>query len=183
MGGSGRICGLHTKTRTGLFFLLLARGAIGGKNKGSIANTSGTHEGDMADKANGASITKKGAVQQALTELGKSAKAADIQNYAREKFGLDISSNLVKEYKGDLLKGKAAAKQQAAPKLTTKKPTVTKKPAAKKRATAKPPAAKPPGQVSQAFSGIPLQDILSIKELVGRLGAKPVHVLIDAFAK
>jgi hypothetical protein len=183
MGGSGRICGLHTKTRPRLFFLLLARGASGGKNKGSIANTRGVREGDMADKPNGASITKKEAVQQALAELGKAAKSADLQKYAKEKFGLDISSNLVKEYKGDLLKGKTAAKQQAAAKLTSKESTVTKKPTAKKPATAKPPAAKPPGQVGSAVSGIPLQDILTIKELVGRLGAKPVHVLIDAFAK
>jgi hypothetical protein len=137
----------------------------------------------VVDKPNGDSITKKEAVQQALTELGKAAKAADLQKYAKEKFGLDISTSLAKEYKGDLLKGKTDAKQTAAPKLTTKKPTVTKKPPAKKPATAKPPAAKPQGQVSQAVSGIPLQDILTIKELVGRLGAKPLHVLIDAFAK
>jgi hypothetical protein len=123
----------------------------------------------VADKAKGASITKKEAVQQALTELGKAAKAADIQKYAKEKFGLDISSNLVKEYKGDLLKGKAAAKQP---------PKVIKKPA-----NAKPPAANPPSKVGPAASGIPLQDILRIKELVGRLGAKPLHILIDAFDK
>jgi hypothetical protein len=87
MGAKGRICGLHTKTRTGLFFLLMARGAIGGKNKGSTVNTSRTHEGDRAEKTNGASITKKEAVQQALTELGKAAKAADILKYASRWHG------------------------------------------------------------------------------------------------
>jgi hypothetical protein len=31
--------------------------------------------------------------------------------------------------------------------------------------------------------GIPLEDILAVKDLVGRLGARPLHTLIDAFAK
>jgi hypothetical protein len=122
----------------------------------------------MADKPNGTSLTKKEAVQQALTELGRAARAADIQKYAKEKFGLDISTSLAKEYKGDLMKKRP----------TVKTPTA-KKPAAKKPAT----TPKPATQAKPAASGVPLKDILTIKELVGRLGAKPVHVLIDAFAK
>jgi hypothetical protein len=122
----------------------------------------------VADKPHGASITKKEAVQQALTELGRAAKAADLQQYAKEKFGLDISANLAKEYKGDLVK-----------KLLPVKGPAGKKPAASKPAM----PAKPAPQASPVARGIPLKDILTIKELVGRLGAKPLHVLIDAFAE
>jgi hypothetical protein len=32
-------------------------------------------------------------------------------------------------------------------------------------------------------SRVPLKDILAVKELVGRLGAGPLHTLIDAFAR
>jgi hypothetical protein len=31
--------------------------------------------------------------------------------------------------------------------------------------------------------GVPLADILAVKELVGRLGPGPLHALIDAFAR
>jgi hypothetical protein len=32
-------------------------------------------------------------------------------------------------------------------------------------------------------AGIPLEDILHVKDLVGRLGAGPAHALVDAFAR
>jgi hypothetical protein len=131
----------------------------------------------MAENKRATGITKKEGVQQALAELGKDAKPADIQKYVKEKLGLDISTSLAKEYKGDLTKAKPAAKKPSAPKPATTKP------GAKKPATSKPPAPKPPVRPGPAASGIPLQDILTIKELVGRLGAKPLHTLIDAFAK
>jgi hypothetical protein len=37
--------------------------------------------------------------------------------------------------------------------------------------------------LARAIQGVPLSDILYIKELVGRFGAEPMHTLIDAFAK
>jgi hypothetical protein len=35
----------------------------------------------------------------------------------------------------------------------------------------------------RATQGVPLSDILCIKELVGRFDAEPMHTLINAFAK
>jgi hypothetical protein len=60
----------------------------------------------------------------------------------------------------------------------------------KKARKSKPTAAASPRQEQHVASaapkkaaGVPLHDILSIKELVGRFGAEPMHTLIDAFAK
>ena len=69
--------------------------------------------------------------------------------------------------------------------------------AAKKPAAPKPAAAKEQTQQSAARTqeqpraaggngqeaGIPLKDILYVKELVGRFGAGQLHTLIDAFAR
>jgi hypothetical protein len=47
-----------------------------------------------------------------------------------------------------------------------------------------PAAAKPqPSVGGRKESGIPLNDILYVKELVGRIGPQQLHKLIDAFAK
>jgi hypothetical protein len=75
--------------------------------------------------------------------------------------------------------------------ISTAKGEILRKAAGKGKATAPKMAAAPRPQVQPAAastslpkaSGIPLADILAVKDLVGRLGAGPLHTLIDAFAK
>jgi hypothetical protein len=42
---------------------------------------------------------------------------------------------------------------------------------------------KPPGERGGKELGIPLDDILYVKGLVGRFGPEQLHTLIDAFAR
>jgi hypothetical protein len=111
-----------------------------------------------------AKLTKMDAVKQAQAKLGKKAMPLAIQKFVKDELGVEISTAVVSAYKKVIAK-KARAKPKAKPAPVA---------AAAARETA--PAAAKPG-------GIPLKDILTVKELVGRLGAGSLHTLIDAFAR
>jgi hypothetical protein len=116
----------------------------------------------MARKKNGG-MTKQDAVRQALSELGKDAMPTKIKGFVKERFGLEMTTDHISTAKSDILrraggKGKSVAK---------------KPPQVQLAAPAK----------GGSKSGIPLEDILYVKDLVGRLGAEPLRTLIDAFAK
>jgi hypothetical protein len=113
-------------------------------------------------------LTKMEAVRQAIARLGWDAKPKQIQKHIRRRFGVEMTADHISTYKGYLAKKAGRAKSRPAPVA-----------ASAARQTA-PAAAKPaPAQAG----GVPLADILAVKELVGRLGAGPLHTLIDAFAK
>jgi hypothetical protein len=101
-----------------------------------------------------AKMTKQEAVQCALTELGNDAKPKQIQGFVKDNFGIEMGTDHISTAKGTILrKTKPAVRNGTAP--TSKgKPADT----------------------------ILLQDIRTLKELVGRLGMKPVLDLIDVFA-
>jgi hypothetical protein len=109
-------------------------------------------------------ITKMEAVRRALKAMGRDAKPLAIQAYLKDHLGMEVKTNLISVYKKDLAK-KAGKKKRAA----------ARKDGAGDKALVQPKPA--------AAGGIPLDDILTVKELVRRLGAAPLHTLIDAFAK
>jgi hypothetical protein len=69
--------------------------------------------------------------------------------------------------------------------ISTAKGNILREAGVKAKSVAKKPATgKPQVQsATPAKTDIPLEDILSVKDLVGRLGAEPLRTLIDAFAK
>jgi hypothetical protein len=65
----------------------------------------------MADTA--AAITKKEAVRQALTALGKDAKLPALQGFIKEKFKYELSTNHIAAARADVLKRTGKAKPAA----------------------------------------------------------------------
>ncbi len=120
----------------------------------------------MAEK-----ITKQEAVRRALAHFGKDGKPAQMQGWIKQQFNIDMTTDHISTAKGEILR-KAAAQKTAARKAAAPKPQV-------QRAAASTAAAKPSG----GQAAVPLADILAVKDLVRRLGAGPLHTLIDAFAR
>jgi hypothetical protein len=106
------------------------------------------------------------AVWRALAELGHDARPARMRGWIRERLGIDITADHISTAKGTILR-------QAGRKGNR---TRKKKPGPQKAAGAPAPAA-----VGGKGSGIPLDDILHVKQLVGRVGPEPPHILVDAF--
>ena len=110
-------------------------------------------------------LTKQEAVRRALQHFGNDAKPAQMKPWIKQELGIEMSTDHISTAKGNILKaqkGKPAAK--AASQMA---------PAKKEVSTSAAPRA----------AAIPLEDILYIKGLVGRVGSAPLHTLIDAFAK
>jgi hypothetical protein len=121
-------------------------------------------------------ITKMEAVRRALAHFGKGGKPAQMQGWIKQQFDIDMSTDHISTAKGQILGKKGGKAKKAAGKKLAPKPQV--QPAAASTAPAKASG----GKAGKA-AGIPLEDILAVKELVGRLGARPLHALIGAFAK
>jgi hypothetical protein len=136
----------------------------------------------MAEK-----ISKMEAVRRAMAELGNDATPTPLQAHVKAKYGLDMTKEHVSVCKRDILRQlgvrpKPAVKKAAPQKAAARKP-------GPKKAVPKPPVQPAAASTSPAKAsggkagGIPLEDILAVSELVGRLGARPLHTLIDAFSK
>src|SRR4051812_13427058 len=123
----------------------------------------------MSEKNGSKTPTKAKAVLLALQELGLDAKRGPIGTFIRERFGIDMKPDHVSTARGEALKKLAG---------NGKPPT-----------KAKPTAAKKPAQVeavliavtepSSSRTAIELNDILTLKTLVGRVGAANLKKLID----
>jgi hypothetical protein len=113
----------------------------------------------MATK-NGGPVTKMEAVRQVLAEMGKDAKPAEMQPVIKEKFGIEMSTDHISTYKGDILKkAKAKGGNKPAPAPVSRTASVT------------------------GSGGIRFEDVRATKELVDRLGADRLRALIALFAK
>jgi hypothetical protein len=111
----------------------------------------------------GAKISKQEAVRRALSKLGKKAKPKAIQAWIKDHLHLDMTTDHISTTKSQLLK------------------------AQKKSASSKPAAsAAPPASVVAALpevkpaseKGVAMEDILTLKELLQRVGAGPLRTLI-----
>ena len=106
-----------------------------------------------------ADISKVDAVRKALEELGKKAKPGAIQEYVKEKFGLEMSMSHVSNCK-TVLRKKRRKKNAAEPAPDT----------------AVAPVKTAPARASGA--AVSLTDIAAVKDLVGRVGEENLKSLI-----
>jgi hypothetical protein len=123
--------------------------------------------------------TKMEAMRQALSQLGKDALPLAIQGFLKTKFGLEMTRDLISKYKSDLVRAKSP-KPKASP--IASKPAANKEQAMKKISQPGPAAAAAP-PVSNSTDGIDLEDIQTVKALVGRVGAEQFRKLIDLLGK
>lgn len=112
----------------------------------------------MAAAASSTDISKIDAVRAALKELGNDAMPGKIQDFVKEKFGLEMSTGHVSNYKSHLLKKKG--------KRGRKKKVAEAAPAAAVAAVKAPP------------TRVSLTDIAAVKDLVGRVGEDNLKNLI-----
>ena len=127
-------------------------------------------------------ITKQEAVRRALKAMGRAATPSQMQPYIKEKFNIEMSTDHISTSKGIILhpkkKGGNGAKKPAAQGAAATEGEA-KEGAGRKAVVQHKPAAPRGGKEA----GIPLEDILYVKGLVGRLGPDQLHRLIDAFAR
>jgi hypothetical protein len=120
-------------------------------------------------------MTKKEAVRRALARLGRDAKPAAIQPFVKKEFGIDMTAAHITTAKGEILR--KAAKGKPGPKKAA--PSAPKAAAPAATAPTRAPAASKAGNAS----GVALQDLQAVKDLVGRVGAESLRSLIDLFAR
>jgi hypothetical protein len=109
-------------------------------------------------------ISKIDAVRKALEELGKKAKPGAIQEFVKEKFGLEMSMSHVSNCKTHLRKKKRKKAAAAVDVESASAPT----------AVAPVKAASAPARGGSVSMG----DIAAVKELVGRVGEDKLKSLI-----
>jgi hypothetical protein len=117
----------------------------------------------MAAATKTADISKIDAVRKAMEELGKKAMPGEIQEYVKEKFGLEMSMSHVSNCKSALRKKKR------------------RKAAAAGEAESAPAPAAAPVKAASAPAGdesVSMGDIAAVKELVGRVGEDKLKSLI-----
>src|SRR5438045_942493 len=112
-----------------------------------------------------ANITKVEAVRRALKALGKDATPSKLQPYIKQTFGIDMTPAHVTTCKGVVLRKKK--KPGPKPKVQPLEPLVRQ-------------SAPTPAKASR--NGISLEDIQSVKGLIGRVGADQLKGLIDLMA-
>jgi hypothetical protein len=133
----------------------------------------------MAEKTT-SGISKMEGVRQALAKLGNDAMPVDIQSYVKKHFGLAMTTAHVSNYKTDILRKQSGKAPSASRKVIVKKPWG--KPVAKiaSGATLKPHAPSASYGKAQALS---VQDIETVKGLVGRVGGQDLMSLVDLLSK
>src|SRR6267142_438017 len=142
----------------------------------------------MAQKTNAKTaahkpLTKLDAVRRALAELGRDAKPTQIQGFVKERFGVEMTTDHISTSKGDILRKARKQTKSSAPRPVVQ-PSAARKPAGGNKNATGPKSTVAPVAVSNRMSGgIPLDDILKVKDLVVRLGEEQLRVLINAFAK
>jgi hypothetical protein len=101
-----------------------------------------------------------------------------MQPFIKENFGIEMTTDHISTSKGIILRKKKAGKGKGA-----KKPAAQG--AAAREATGESPLVRPGPAAARGGekAGIPLDDILYVKGLVGRFGPDQLHTLIDAFAR
>jgi hypothetical protein len=146
----------------------------------------------MAEKTNSSGaatrsggMTKIEGVRLALAELGPDAKPLRIQAFVKERFGIDISTEVVSAYKKELARrgGKARGRRKGKGR--------GRKAGARRKSAAPGPSAQPATEVRAAATGggdgkgggISLGDLRVVKDLVKRVGASQLRDLIDILGR
>jgi hypothetical protein len=127
-------------------------------------------------------ISKQEAVRRALEAMGRDATPSQMQPYIKDNFGIEMSTDHISTSKGIILRKKKAGQGKGAKRPVAQEAATeggVKEGAGRKALIQQKPAAARVGKEA----GIPLEDILYIKGLVGRFGPDQLHTLIDAFAR
>jgi len=101
--------------------------------------------------------SKAEAVRRALAELGKRASPTEIQDFVRDRFGVEMTNKVISVYKSKL-GGKTSRRGKPGPKGVAE------------------PAAPSP------FSGVRFKDLRTIKEIRNRLGPARMRELVELMA-
>jgi hypothetical protein len=133
------------------------------QNNESTATTSAPAKAEGKKK-----IKKKEAVRRSLKKLGPDAPTKDIQADIKKRFGLDMTTNHISTTKGELRK---EASKNA--------------PAGKQEAKPAPAKAAPSAKAASngIGSAVEMADVLTLKDLVRRVGAAHLHTLIDVMSR
>jgi hypothetical protein len=123
-------------------------------------------------------LTKMEAVRRAVAELGKDAMPVRIQQFVKDRFGVEMTTAHISVCKGSILrersgKGKKAPVKPAAPAVATKK--ASPRSLVQRSAAAETPA--PSGDA------VTLEDVRTVKELLGRIGTRNVRQLVDVLGR
>jgi hypothetical protein len=116
-------------------------------------------------------------VRRALAHFGRGGKPSQMQGWIKQQFGIEMSTDHISTAKGEILRKEGGKAKAAAPKKAAPPKAAAPKPQLQQAAA----STSPPKAGGKA--AVPLEDILAVKDLVRRLGAGPLHTLIDAFAK
>jgi hypothetical protein len=154
------------------------------KNEAQGASSTATETGRKRKQ-----ITKVEAVERAMAALGAEASRGDIQGYVRQKFGVKIGLDHISNCKGELAK-RAAKTPPGGPQAAAAKPaaapSASRRPSAPEARAAQPAMAtptRPVGGNGSSHPSILLEDVLTAKLLIDRVGAGPLKTLIDGLAK
>ena len=127
----------------------------------------------MAEK-----ISKQEAVRRALAHFGNDAKPMQMQGWIRSEFGIEMGTDHISTAKGDILRKAGVKKKPASKKLGPKAQKAGPKAVPAPQADARVRSVAGPTK----SGGIALDDILSVKALLVRVGPDQLHKLIDALA-
>jgi hypothetical protein len=125
-------------------------------------------------------LSKMGAVRKAMAKLGWSSGRSEIRDYVRTQFGIDMTADHVSTCRAEILRKRGAKSKSSAPKASTAKAQAAKNGPTATAVQAKLPAT-PAKASSPAAKGIRMEDVLAVKDLVGRVGASHLKTLVDAF--
>ena len=155
-----------------------AKPAQGGPATAAKSGPVTTSAGATA-KAPKPTITKLEAVKRALAKLGKDATPSQMQPYIKATFGIEMTTDHISTSKGTLASRarKAAEAAQLAASAKKPAPAMPQSPAAASTPAMKAAPAK------AANGAILLEDVLTAKELLDRVGADKLRTLIDGLAK
>jgi hypothetical protein len=135
-------------------------------------------------------LPKVEAVRRAMAALGVGASRADLQGYVRQKFGVKIGLDHISSCKADLAKRAAKAATPAGPGSAATKsaagPAASGKPSAPESRAAQSTTdthTHAVGGNGASRASILLEDVLTAKILIDRVGAGPLKRLIDGLAK
>ena len=152
-----------------------------GNGTAKITTANPTPAQPKSAKAPKPKINKMEAVRKTLASMGREAKPTEMQAYIKKTFGIEMTKDHISNYKGDVLRKEA---ESAGGTATAQAATSANKPAAPKPST---PAAagKPASNQPHAADGssILLEDVLTAKVLLDRVGADKLRTLIDGLAK
>jgi hypothetical protein len=134
----------------------------------------------------GQQVSRLEAIRKTMAELGMDASRTDIQDYAMEHFGAELTPKYISDYRSKVfrrVRQKKGSRSRAVKKMPAKEAApVPSLPAAKESVQPIPPQPAPvlPGNGHVVYQ---VEDILAVKALVGRLGADSLRTLVEAMTR